>query len=509
MVGVIIVASPRSPHTKNEDAEISQQQEISESNQVIKPITGNVKKAYAAGSFYPKDPINLNTQLETYFQKTQKIETSGKPRILIMPHAGIQYSGETSAWSAKQLEGEDFSKVVIMGVSHKYSYDYAAVYSESAWETPLGTMNINTYLASKLISDKNKVISDESKHQEDHNLEVPLIYIQKVSKNFEILPIMIGNQASEETLNYLAFELASLMDDETILIISTDLSHYPSWEDARKSDRRVIDALVTGNESEFKRAVKANAANKYREHSTSACGFNAIVTGLKIAEILNFDEIKELHSVNSGDVTGDKSRVVGYTSVVFWSDDIPIISLNEKAKKEALKLARDSVNTYFDKEELNYAPANSDLLLPIGAFVTLTKNGDLRGCIGNFEPEEPLYKVLQNVAVSAAVRDGRFTPVTKDEFKELDIEISTMSPQKLIKNWQDIEIGKHGVRIILNGKSGTLLPKVATDNNWGLETFLETICWQKMGLEDKSCYKNPNAQIFVYETDVFSESDYK
>jgi AmmeMemoRadiSam system protein A len=297
------------------------------------------------------------------------------------------------------------------------------------------------------------------------------------------------------------------MDDQTIIIISTDLSHYPNWEDAQKADRRVVDALVTGAESEFKRAVKANAVNKYREHSTSACGFNAVVVGLKISDILHFDEIKELHSINSGDVTGDKSRVVGYTSVVFWSENIPIISLNEKAKKEALKLARDTINAHLDGEELNYTPANPDLLKPIGAFVTLTKDEQLRGCIGNFEPEDPVYKVIQNVAVSAAVRDSRFTPVTKSELPELEIEISTMSPQKLISNWQDIQIGKHGVRIVLNGKSGTLLPQVATDNNWDLETFLETICWQKMGLENKSCYKDPTAQIYVYETDVFAEDD--
>jgi len=306
-------------------------------------------------------------------------------------------------------------------------------------------------------------------------------------------------------VSFLAFRIASIMDDETLLIISTDLSHYPNWEDANKADKRVIDAIVTGYQSEFERAVKANAQHKYLEHSTSACGFNAVRVGLGVAEILNFDDIKELHSVNSGDITGEKERVVGYTSVAFWSKDLPIISLNEKAKEEALELARKTLEEHYKGNSLNYTPYSSDLLQPIGAFVTLTNNDVLRGCIGNFEPEDPVYKVIQSVAISAATKDPRFNSVTKTELSNIDIEISTMSPQKLINNWQDIEIGKHGVRILLDGKSGTLLPQVATDNNWDLKTFLETICGQKIGLQDKECYKNPNAKIYTYETDIFSE----
>jgi len=498
VVSLIIIASPGDIGSQNQETP-------SPSNNYINQIKGTIRKAYAAGDFYPKEPATLNRELEKYLGKVEKLPSDNKLRMLVLPHAGIQYSGLTDAWGAKQLSGEKYSKVIVLGVSHKYSYSHAAVFAEGAWETPLGTIQIDSETANKLLNQKNNVITDEAKHIDDHNLEIPLLFIQKVLSDFKIVPIMLGNQ-SEDVVDYLAFKIASIMDDETLLVISTDLSHYPNWEDAKKADRRVIDAIVTGKQSEFERAVRANAQHKYAGLSTSACGFNAVKVGLRVAEILDFEEVKELHSTNSGDVTGEKDSVVGYTSIAFWSDgNIPIISLDERAKKEALELARSTLEAHYKGNAINYTPFSADLLQPLGAFVTLTNKEELRGCIGNFEPEDPIYKVIQSLAVSAATKDKRFQPVTEGELSEINIEISTMSPQKAVKNWQDIEIGKHGVRIILNGKSGTLLPQVATDNNWNLTTFLETICWQKMGLQDKECYKDPTAKIFTYETDIFSE----
>ena len=221
---------------------------------------------------------------------------------------------------------------------------------------------------------------------------------------------------------------------------------------------------------------------------------------------MGIDNIKELDYTNSGDITGDKGRVVGYAAIGMYSQKIPPIVLDEEAKQEALILARETLENYYVNNQQNYTPINADLNHHIGAFVTLTKDGDLRGCVGHFEPEEPLYKTIQDVSVSSATKDTRFPPVTKEELAEIEIEISTMSPQKRMKNWEDIEAGKHGVRIILGGRSGTLLPQVATDNDWDLVTFLETICGQKMGL-DKNCYKDPMAQIFVYKTDIFAEEN--
>ncbi len=509
VVGLIVVASPGDMRTDNQVHDQSEESETQVSGNpqagYINQIKGTIRKAYGAGTFYPAEPATLNAEIEKYLGEAEKIPTDKKIRMIVMPHAGTQFSGETDAWSAKQLAGKKISKVIILGVSHKYNFDHAAVYADGAWETPLGTMEVDSVTASKLLSEKNKIIADNTKHMDDHNLEVPLLFIQKVLTNFKIVPIMLGNQ-SEGTVEYLAYKIASIMDDETVIIISTDLSHYPSWEDAKKADRRVIDAIVTGKQSEFERAVKGNAQQKYLNLETSACGFNAVKVGLRVAEILNFDEIKELHSENSGDVSGDRDRVVGYTSVAFWSGDFPIISLNEKAKLEALKLARSTLEEYYKGNELDYTPYSPGLLQPMGAFVTLTENGELRGCIGNFDPEDPVYKIIQSVAVSAATKDTRFKPVVESELPNINIEISTLSPLKQINNWQDVVLGKNGVRIVLNGKSGTLLPQVATDNNWDLTTFLETICWQKMGL-DKECYKDPLAQIFVYETDIFSEAE--
>lgn len=467
--------------------------------------TAKIRQAAVAGDFYPKEPAILNKMLEEYFSEVEKVEKDGRLRILIVPHAGVEYSGQTSAKGFIQLKDEGFEKFIILGVSHSSPISHAAVYAEGLWETPFGNIEIDQALASRLISQDHDVIADDIPHQKEHSLELPILYLQKVADNYKIVPILLG-RPSDELTKYLAYRIAGVMDDKTLLIISTDLSHYPNWQDANYADRNTINAILTGKAQALDSMVAFNTAENYPGLSTSACGYHALRVALNIAEIFNFNDIQELDYRNSGDITGDKGRVVGYAAIGMWSQEIPPIKLSPEAKEEALELARQTLENLHDNQPLSYSPVNADLNHPIGAFVTLNKNDKLRGCIGQFEPEDPLYEVLQSVTVSSATKDPRFTPVTKEELDEIEIEISTMSPQRLISDWRDIELGKQGVRILLNGRSGTLLPQVATDNDLDLVTFLETICGQKMGLQ-KTCYTDPTAQIYVYETDVFAEED--
>jgi len=471
----------------------------------VAPAMTKIRRPAVAGDFYPKEPAMLNKQLEDYLSEAQKIPAEGKLRILIVPHAGTIYSGATTARGFKQLEGEDYQRVIIMGVSHKSPIAHAAVYSQGWWETPFGNLEIDEELAKKIISDEHEVRADDIPHQDEHSLELPLLFLAKVQKQAKIVPILLG-RPNDQLIEYLSFRLAGLMDEETLLIISTDLSHYPNWQDANYADSNTIKAILTGRVEALDNMVAYNTPDKYPGLSTSACGYRALRVALKLSQWLGFTDIREIDYTNSGDITGEKGRVVGYAAIGFWSREIVPLKLDDETKKEALKLVRDTLNSHYGKTELSYTPLNPSLSFPIGAFVTLTKEGALRGCIGNFEPEDPLYKVIQSVAVAAATKDARFTPVTQEELKNIEIEISTMSPQRLIRNWQDVEIGKQGVHIILGNKSGTLLPQIATDNNYDLVTFLETICWQKMGL-DKQCYKDPAAKLYVYETDIFSESE--
>jgi len=502
LIVTVIVFSPDKEGFDNRGSSItSEVKEIVRSG--IDSVRTKVRKPAVAGDFYPKEPAMLNRQLENYLEQAETLPVEGKVRVLIVPHAGTKFSGQTAAKGFKQIDGEKYSKIIVLGVSHKSPISHAAVYSEGLWETPFGNIEIDEELANKIISKKYNVVADDAPHKDEHALEVPILFLEKVLKDYKIVPILLG-RPDDALVDYLAYKIAGIMDDETLLMISTDLSHYPNWQDANYADRNTINAILTGKVQALDNMINFNTEERYPGLSTSACGYHALRVALKLSEILDINRIKEIDYTNSGDISGDKGKVVGYAAIGMWSEKLPPIILKQEAKEEALKLARDTLENHYEKNQASYTPVNPDLQHQIGAFVTLTKDGNLRGCVGHFEPEDPLYKVIQNVSVSSAVKDTRFTPITREELDEIKIEISTMSPQRYIKNWEDVEIGKHGVRIVQKGRTGTLLPQVATDNNWDLITFLETICWQKMGL-DKGCYKEPASQIYVYETDIFAE----
>ncbi|MFC1722319.1 AmmeMemoRadiSam system protein B, partial [Patescibacteria group bacterium] len=458
-----------------------------------------------AGQFYPLEKSELENELEKYLQQAEKINKNSRLRILIAPHAGIKYSGKTAADGFKQLENENYTKVIIIGVNHQKPFSHAAVYSSGNWETPLGTVNVNESIANSLVNN-NEILKDFEAHEKEHSLEMILIYLQKVLSDFTIVPISLNNP-TEQVLEYLSFKIANLVDDNTLIVISTDLSHYPNWENANIADKRTVDAILSTDISMLENAINSNKS--ITNLSTSACGYFPLRVGLRVAEILNFTESVSYGYKNSGDITGDHERVVGYSSIGIYSEKIKPITLSQSTKEISLKLARNAINKLILKDIINEEPVKTtnELKYPIGAFITLTKKGELRGCIGQFEPNQPLESVIKEVSVNSATKDPRFSPVTKEELNDIEIEISTMSPQKQISDWRNIELGKHGVKIVNGNNTGTLLPQVAKDGEYTLESFLDTICVQKAGLK-KDCYKNPNTIIYTYEVEIFSEANY-
>lgn len=179
--------------------------------------------------------------------------------------------------------------------------------------------------------------------------------------------------------------------------------------------------------------------------------------------------------------------------------------MNKKTQQEALRLARITLEGYLTRGKLpEVSVTNKELLKPLGVFVTLRLEEQLRGCIGCFEPDEPLYKVIQKMAVEAATADPRFLPVTVEELKDINIEISVMTPKRKINRWQEVELGKHGVVIKKGFRSGIFLPQVATETGWNREEFLAELCAQKAGLP-ADCYRDPETEIYVFEAEVFAE----
>jgi len=464
-----------------------------------------VREPAVAGSFYPSDKKELDNLLQSLLDKTPVATKEGKLAILIVPHAGIEFSGEVAAAGFRQIAQEDFSRVIILGPSHHYLFDYAAVYNKGAWQTPLGVVDIDEDLASKTIDDQQKILADQAPHQAEHSLEIELIFLQKVLKNFKIVPILIS-QLDDNLSFSLAKKITDSLDDKTLLVISSDLSHYPSWETANKVDGETIKAILSGKAEFFTQTIKQQIAKNYPNLDTCACGEKAIEVGLKVAEILSTADFKKIKYENSGDIIGDKSRVVGYGAIGGFRKSPAITqTLDEKAQNEALTIARESLENYFSgKGKISTPPSSPTLEQPLGAFVTLRIGGELRGCIGSFEPKEPLSKVIQEMAIAAATQDYRFPPVQKEELPEIKIEISVMTPKKKIDNWRGIVLGKHGVVVQKGNRSGTFLPQVATETGWSLEEFLSQLCLQKAGLP-ANCYKDPSTNLYTFEAQVFAE----
>lgn len=180
--------------------------------------------------------------------------------------------------------------------------------------------------------------------------------------------------------------------------------------------------------------------------------------------------------------------------------------LNQSAQEEVLRIAHRTLEEYLTTGKIpSFSPTNKILLKPLGAFVTLRQaQGKLRGCIGEFEPQQPLYKVIQNMAIAAATQDFRFPPIKFEELKDISIEISVMTPKRKISDWGGIKLGVHGVVVEKNGRSGTFLPQVATETGWSLEEFLSQLCWQKAGLSPEA-YKDPATNLFVFEVQIFTD----
>jgi len=469
------------------------------------PETQTVRPPAVAGAFYPDDKAQLDKILTSLINQSEKIPAEGKLRILLVPHAGVQYSGPTAAAGFKQIENLNYRRVIILGASHRAWFNHTAVFAKGAWETPLGKVEIDEDLAKNLINESN-ILADNSPHQEEHSLEVELIFLQKVLKNFKIVPVLVS-QTDENLINDLAQKIAQNFNDQTLLVISTDLSHYPPYEVAKKVDSQTIEAILSGDEEKFSQTIQSLENTGYPNLQTACCGHEAVKIGLKVGQLLkvNWQKIKY---ENSGDTAGEKSQVVGYAALGGFSKNLPTAAdwLDENAQKEALEIARKTLEEYLTSGKIpEIRPKNPSFLKNLGAFVTLRKKGELRGCIGEFEPKEPLYKVIQRMAIAAATEDPRFSPVTAQELGEIKIEISVMTPKRKIENWKEIELGKHGVVVQKGFHSGTFLPQVATETGWSLEEFLSQLCWQKAGLPP-DCYKDPSANIYVFEAQVFEEN---
>lgn len=482
------------------------------------------RRPAVAGSFYPGSAKELAATLSGLFASAEPRKVSGTLQAVISPHAGYVFSGEVAASAFHQLDpGKTYRNVFVIGSSHRYSFDGASVYTFGNYEMPLGTVPVNRELARKLADDPSKVFTDRTDaHIYEHSIEVQLPFLLKLyGDKLTIIPIVIGTQRPS-VCKKIAQVLKPYMVPENLFVISTDFSHYPGYEDAVRADALTADAICSNSPDNFLNTIRKTEAKGIPGLITCICGWTSVLTLLYMTEDQPGIEYHKVQYRNSGDSPyGERDRVVGYYAIAVTvkeennnkgSTKASIqeeFSLSMKEKKTLISIARNTLENYIRTGKI--PPVERNILtpaleLPCGAFVTLRKNGELRGCIGRFEPTEPLWKVVQEMTVASAVHDYRFDPVDRNELNEIDIEISVLTPLKRVSSPDQIRLGIDGIYIRKGSASGTFLPQVARETNWTLEEFLGHCARDKAGIGWNGW---KDAELYTYQALIIEEKDFQ
>lgn len=467
---------------------------------------GLVHESVIAGSWYPDSPTELRSTINAFLNNVPDRKLSGQLVSLISPHAGYAYSGQVAAYAYKLLRKQKFDTVVIVAPSHHAAFSGISVYDRGSYRTPLGPVPLDRNLIRELKDKDADIRYVPEAHAREHSLEIQLPFLQMVMPGFKLVPLVMGDQ-SYATCKRLADALAQCSRGKSVLIVaSSDLSHFHTYQQAKELDQVIIDHVTKFDPQGLSYDLAIGKCE--------ACGGGPIVTALLASRELGANQADVLYSANSGDVTGDRSRVVGYLAAAIYKSTERTktpkehkqagIDLGLSAEDKALlhRIAKESIEARLaGKEPPAFKVTSARLKESRGAFVTLHKNGELRGCIGHIVGDRPLAETVSEMAVAAAFQDPRFPPVTADELPDLDIEISVMTPLRQITDIKEIQVGRNGIIVQQGMHSGLLLPQVATEYGWDRETFLDYTC-RKANLPPDA-WKDKNTTIYIFSADVF------
>ncbi|MFH0989591.1 MAG: AmmeMemoRadiSam system protein B [bacterium] len=470
------------------------------------------RKPAVAGQFYPGTADELTKTLKGLFSKAVPSKNLKNVVALIAPHAGYVYSGAVAAASYNQIEaGRTYDNIFIIGVSHHVGFEGASIFIRGNYETPLGIARVNKKLAEQLLKEHSVFTSRTDAHEQEHSVEVQIPFLQyRFGREVSIIPIVMGS-SSPETCKKIAAALQPYLNLKNLFVISTDFSHFPPYADAMRLDKATAAAIASRSPVTLINTMTTNARQQIPNNETSCCGWPAVLTLLYMIENDTRFVVHQIDYKNSGDADPSlKDRVVGYHAMAVTMKENPQtgqFELTEKDKRDLLTVARTTIEQYtLDRTapEIDASKFSGTIKKNFGTFVTLHKAGELRGCIGRFTAAEPVYKVIQQMAIASATEDPRFPSVSKQEVKELEIEISVLTPMKKITSIDEIKLGTHGIYIQKGMNSGTFLPQVALETGWTKEEFLGHCAQDKAGIGWDGW---KDATIYTYEAKVFSEKE--
>ncbi len=406
-----------------------------------------VRPAAVAGMFYPRDARELEREVAELIDGVENLAPRfGHPKALIVPHAGYLYSGPVAARAYDELAAARgvVKRVVLLGPVHRVPVRGLALPGAEAFDTPLGRIPVDAE-AVRMLAPFRQVVTSPAAHATEHSLEVQLPFLQKMLGEFSLLPLAVGDARPQEVLEVIERLWGG---PETLFVISTDLSHYHGYEDARRIDRATLSRI---------------AAFDTDINHEEACGATPL-NGFLAAARLHGLSIRLVGACNSGDTAGGKDRVVGYSAFSLYEGQR--VSL-EDAGLTLLAIARAAIGhrlgVYGEPPRTDIA---SWLARPGASFVTLMLEAKLRGCIGSLAATRRLGEDVAENAQAAALRDPRFAPLTPGEWPRCEVEVSVLSPAKPLRFADEAEMlaqiraGEDGVILEHEGRRATFLPQV-------------------------------------------------
>jgi AmmeMemoRadiSam system protein B/AmmeMemoRadiSam system protein A len=501
-----------------------------------------VRPSILAGTWYDASGEVLSRQVKEFLNAAKP--PAGNPGALValvVPHAGYAYSGPTAGFGYARLAKEPFTTAIVVGPSHRSRFPGVAV-DPRPYQTPLGTAAVDQNLVRRIQeSGGDMVQSDPRVFDVEHCLEIQVPFLQTIRPGVRIVPILMGSM-DLETCRALGRILADIGRDPGVrLICSTDLSHFLTDKEAEAMDGELAALVKKMDPEALHRALS--------EGKVEACGGGPLVAVMMAAKALGAGRADVLALAHSGQATGDQSSVVGYMSAALvrgragdetektasppgsgvssggakpssapgsgasGSVGTPPrepavgvdLGLGVDDQKRLLKIARESIQAAFDRKDYKPTGLTPGLKANRGAFVTLKKKGELRGCIGRLSDDAAVAETVAETAVLSAFEDTRFPPLAVEELAEVRIEISVLTPFEEVKKIEDIRIGDHGLMIVRPPFRGLLLPQVPVEEKWTRDEFLAHLC-RKAGLPPET-WKEPGTQLFSFSAQVFGEKE--
>jgi AmmeMemoRadiSam system protein B/AmmeMemoRadiSam system protein A len=463
-----------------------------------------------SGSWYPDDPPELERLLDKLWQDSGRRtgpDLLPNGRGFVVPHAGLIYSGTVAAAAYRHLQQQQPQRIVLLGFAHRGSPPGIFVPHVEDFRTPLGDVVVDQESVAELLAHPLFRRISEARLC-DHSVEIQLPLLQKALPGARIVPLYVGH-LDPSTRDAVAQKLVAWMGPGSVFLASSDLTHYGSafhylpfpvdghtGERLRDLDHQVIDTAGSLREELFMGTL--------RETSATVCGYEPIALLLATLRLADGeDEIFQqvLDYQTSGEITKDFHHSVSYAALGYF----PYSSFELGREQQVLmvEIARQTLRDYQQTGSRKRTDLPEQAIAGLkrrsGAFVTLRKNDQLRGCLGRTSSDECLKDVIPELTLAAALEDPRFDPIAPSE-PGVEIEISVLSPMKRIPQTSDFRVNVHGAFLKAKDRQGLLLPQVATERNWNSEQFFEALA-RKAGVSP-DVYSDPTTRLYVFRAQV-------